>query len=243
MKNLNSSIGKSFKKPKEAFSFKKFGKGLDLLDPISWAKLVSFGWKLLIIPLFIAGILYFTQQEVLAYIVLASSLILLVIGTAMRNRAIINIGMIIIAVAGVLFFYGMYQGYKKAPLIVNVPDGIYENNGCKLVVKDGKTYLEGKQLKISEKQELLDIGFSMKPSLFFAALKEQPIGLGLEVFNIGKWNLDTMWFPITTVGVGVSHDIVNFPFIKHMDISAGIGATRDIRTKVNSGIFYFKLAF
>lgn len=226
----------------EKFNKKKFAKGFDLTDPVSWSKIISTTWKLLIVPLVIAGILFFIKQSTLALIVLAVSFVLLVIGIALKKKSIINTGIIIIAIAGGIFIYGVYQGYQSAPAIINLKDVQFTTpSGDKCKVVDKRIYCEGKLIRNKDIKELERLGLSLRPSIFIAGFRKQPIGVGAEILNLGKWNLDAAYFPLTTIGAGVSYDILNFKNFGQG--SVGIMPTYDFRRKDVGVIGYFKWRF
>lgn len=223
----------------ESWNWKKFISGIDLINPISWAKFISITWKLFIIPLIIAGLLFFTQQTTLAFVILAVSIVLLIIGAVLNNRILVNIGILIIVIAGIIFFYGMYQGYNNSPVLINSSDiEFITPSGDKCTVTNNKIYCNNKVLTNKDIKKLEKIGLSLRPTIFIASLPNQPFGIGTEVFNLYKFNIDVAYFPPTIFGAGVSYDLIN---LKNLgDGAVGVMPTYNLNSKDLGGLFYLK---
>ncbi len=245
MSNFNCYIGKTYKKY-ERFEVGKFLSGLfDLLNPVLWAKFIFSIWRLILIPLFISGLIYFKMnQTYFSLIILVALIVVLIMAILRKNRDLAVGGILFICIIGGFGIYQYYKGYQNAPIITNLRNVEFttpSGDKCRIDKKGrivcNNKYIRHKDIKILEKK-----GLVLKPSIFLAGFDKQPFGIGAEIFNLGKINLDLAYFPLTTVGAGISYDILNLKPLKS-NISAGIMPTYDFRDKDVGVRIYVKWRF
>lgn len=246
MSNFNCYIGRVYKKKEEKFELNKFLSGLfDLLNPVLWAKFVFSIWRLILIPLFLCGIIYFKMNQTYFSVIILSALIVaLLTAVIRRNKDLAIGGILFICVVGGFGIYQYYKGYQNAPVITNLKNIEFttpSGDKCKIDNK-GRIICNGKVIKHKDIKTLKKKGLNLRPSFFVAGFDKQPFGLGLEVFNLGKFNVDLGFFPLSTIGVGVSYDILNLKPLKS-NISAGIMPVYDIKDKDIGVRFYLKWRF
>lgn len=238
MNNLNCYV----KKTPEKFSIVKLGEGLiDLLNPILWAKFLFNMWRLLVIPLLIAGVYYFKlHQNNITFIILGSIGILFLLSIVLQKKSIAVVGIFIILGIGGFGIYQYYQGYTSNELNKNVEFTTPAGDLCKII--NGEIYCKekGKFVKVKSK-DLPEVKRKFRPEIFYNPFNKQPFGIGLEIAEFDKIAFDLGYFPVSTVGVGASYDVIDLK--EFGKISTFLMGTYDFMEKTLGARIGLKLRF